>query len=101
MIIKVFDVPYTSKQVDQASIHYLIQLESTWLIGCCFTIKRELFFYFQIDPIEYVEKVAENMHLFAEEDILTGRSQFYHYDEEVYLWAGPSLICITPLVVSE
>lgn len=35
------------------------------------------------DPIDYVEKVAENMQLFAETDILTGRSQFYHYDSQM------------------
>lgn len=35
------------------------------------------------DPVEYVEKVAENMQLFSEEDILTGRSQYYHYNGEM------------------
>ncbi|XP_076076518.1 nardilysin-like [Mytilus galloprovincialis] len=37
----------------------------------------------KIDPLEYVEKVAENMHFFSEEDVLTGRSQFYQYDEKM------------------
>ncbi|KAJ8306017.1 hypothetical protein KUTeg_016562 [Tegillarca granosa] len=36
----------------------------------------------QIDPIDYVEKIAENMQMFEEEDILTGRLLLFEYDEK-------------------
>lgn len=39
--------------------------------------------FFQGDPMDYVERVSENMQLFAPEDVLTGRDFLYEYDPEV------------------
>lgn len=33
--------------------------------------------------MDYVERVSENMQLFAPEDVLTGRDFLYEYDPEV------------------
>ena len=38
---------------------------------------------FQGDAMDYVERVSENMQLFAPVDVLTGRDFLYEYDPEV------------------
>lgn len=37
----------------------------------------------QSDPIEFVENICENMHLFPKEDFLTGDQLMFEYDPEV------------------
>lgn len=41
------------------------------------------FIFLQTDPIEYVEKICENMQLFPKEDFLCGDQLMFEYNPEV------------------
>lgn len=41
------------------------------------------FLYLQSDPIEFVENICENMHIFEKEDLLTGDQLLIEYNAEV------------------
>ncbi|KAF7247013.1 Nardilysin [Varanus komodoensis] len=44
---------------------------------------NEFCFQEQIDPLEYVENICENMHIFRKEDLLTGDQLLTEYNPEV------------------
>lgn len=48
-----------------------------------FIISSSCFSYLQTDPIEFVENICENMHIFEKEDLLTGDQLLMEYNAEV------------------
>ncbi|XP_061636390.1 nardilysin-like isoform X1 [Phyllopteryx taeniolatus] len=54
---------------------------------------NEFHYQEQTDPIEFVENICENMHLFPKEDFLTGDQLMFHFDPEVI---GGALSSLTP-----